>query len=267
MVEHGLDGSSPVIGVAFDGTGYGSDAAGATQIWGGEILVADYAGFERVGHLAPLPLPGGDAAVANPCRVAVAYLLACGIEPGTTLAAAACEEAELRILRQQVARDVACVPTTSMGRLFDAASSVLGIRHRVSYEAQAALELEAAAARGRPRVPLRLELGDSGVLDPAPLLEGLVEGMAAGEPPEDLAASFHHAVAEAIGASADRAASERGRLPVALSGGVFQNALLTGLARRRLEDSGFEVLTHRMVPPNDGGLSLGQAVLAGYRRS
>ncbi len=267
MVENGLDGSSPVIGIAFDGTGYGRDAQGATQIWGGEVLVADYAGFERVGHLAPLPLPGGDTAVRNPCRIAVAYLLACGIEPGASSAAAACEEDELRILHQQLARGVGCVPTTSMGRLFDATSSLLGIRHRVSYEAQAALELEAAAGRGHPRLPLRLELGDSGVLDPAPLLGDLVEGLAAGGSPEDLACSFHHAVADAIVASAERAASTQGRLPVALSGGVFQNALLSRLARRRLEDSGFEVLTHLAVPPNDGGLSLGQAVLAGYRRS
>ena len=267
MVEHGLDGSSPVIGVAFDGTGYGHDATGGPEIWGGEILVADYAGFERAGHLAPLPLPGGDAAVRNPCRIAVAYLLACGMEPGGSASADACEEGELRVLRQQLARGVGCVATTSMGRLFDAASSLLGIRHRVGYEAQAALELESAAGRGRPLVPLRLELDDSGILNPEPLLRGLVGGLAAGRSPEDLACSFHHAVADAVVTSAERVASTRGRLPVALSGGVFQNALLAGLARRRLEDSGFDVLTHRTVPPNDGGLSLGQAVLAGYRRS
>jgi hydrogenase maturation protein HypF len=267
MVEHGLDGSSPVIGFAFDGSGYGTDAEGATQVWGGEVLLADYAGFERVGHLAPLPLPGGDAAVRNPCRTAVAYLAACGIGLEHSAAAAACEEIELGVLLQQVERGTGCVPTTSMGRLFDAVASVLGIRHRVSYEAQAAVELEAAAGRGRPTLPLGFGLGSSGVLDPAPVLEGLVEGLAAGSSVEDLACSFHHAVAEAVRDSAERVALASGRFPVALSGGVFQNALLTALARRVLEDSGFEVLTHLVVPPNDGGLSLGQAVLAGYRRS
>jgi hydrogenase maturation protein HypF len=268
MVEHGLDGSSPVIGFAFDGTGYGTDHAGSPQIWGGEVLVADYHGFDRVGHLAPLPLPGGDGAVRNPCRVAVAYLAALGVAmDGTTASEAACDDVERNLVVRQVERGVGCQVTTSMGRLFDAVASLLGIRHRVTYEAQAAIELEAVADRGRPTVPLSFEIDDHGIIDPAPVLEGLISGLAGAQAVPDLACSFHHAVAEAIGGSAARIAETTGRLPVALTGGVFQNVLLTRLAARALTSSGFEVLTHGVVPPNDGGLSLGQAVIAGCRRA
>jgi hydrogenase maturation protein HypF len=267
MAEHGLDGSSQVIGVAFDGTGFGTDAAGAPQIWGGEILLADYAGFERLGHLAPLPLPGGDEAVRNPCRVAVAYLAALGLlKDASTPAEAACDEFERGVVIRQVERGTGCTSTTSMGRLFDAVASLIGICHRASYEAQAAIELEVAAQEGRASLPIRFGLSDDGVLDPSPVLRGLLVGLADGVSTEDLACSFHHAVADAVCASATRAAASRGRLPVALSGGVFQNVLLTGLARSALGDAGFDVLTHRLVPPNDGGLALGQAVIAGYER-
>jgi hydrogenase maturation protein HypF len=268
MAEHGLDGSSPVIGMAFDGTGYGTGPDGSPQIWGSEILVADYARFERVGHLAPLPLPGGDGAVRNPCRIAVAYLAALGIATGATSPAElACDDTERAVVARMVERGTGCVPTTSMGRLFDAVASLLGIRHRVTYDAQAAIELEAAASSARPTRPLDFGLAEDGVLDPGPVLEGLLAGLADGVGVAELACSFHHAVAGAVVASAHRAAAAAGRRPVALSGGVFQNALLTGLVRRSLEADGFTVLTHRSVPPNDGGLALGQAVVAGYRRS
>jgi hydrogenase maturation protein HypF len=145
-------------------------------------------------------------------------------------------------------------------------ASLIGVCHRASYEAQAAIELEVAAQRGRASLPIRFDLGDDGVLDPSPVLGGLLAGLADGVSTEDLACSFHHAVAQAVCASASRAAASKGRLPVALSGGVFQNVLLTGIARRALADAGFDVLTHRLVPPNDGGLALGQAVIAGYER-
>jgi len=267
MAEHGLDGSTPVIGMAFDGTGYGTGPDGAPQVWGGEVLVADYAGFERVGHLAPLPLPGGDGAVRNPCRTAVAYLARLGIATGVTSPSElACDDTERALVTRQVERGFGCVDTTSMGRLFDAVASLLGIRHRATYEAQAAMELEAAADEGRPGRPLAFPLSDHGVLDPLPVLLGLLGGLGDGVPVADLACSFHHAVAGAVVDSARRVAATAGPLPVALSGGVFQNRLLTGLARRSLESAGFTVLTHRSVPSNDGGLSLGQAVIAGHRR-
>jgi hydrogenase maturation protein HypF len=271
MVEHGLDGSAPVVGFAFDGTGYGTGDDGRPEIWGGEVLVADYRGFERAGHLRPLPLPGGDAAVHNPCRTAVAYLAALGIEvSGDVPSVAACSDIELRVVLQQVEGNVGCVPTTSMGRLFDAVASLLGLRHRITYEAQAAMELEGAAEAGRlPRLPapLAFALGDDGTIDMAPLVRGLLAGLAAGAPVPDLALGFHAAVADMVRHVAARLRSRQGPMPVVLTGGVFQNGTLAELARSALEQDGHQVLTHRTVPPNDGGLSLGQAVVAGYGRS
>jgi hydrogenase maturation protein HypF len=268
MAEHGLDGSSPVLGFAFDGTGYGMAADGSPEIWGGEVLLADYDGFERVGHLRPLPLPGGDAAVRNPCRIAVAYLAALAIPVADSLpCVAVCDAVELAVVRRQVQRNVGCVPTTSMGRLFDAVASLLGVRHRVSYEGQAAIELEVLAGRA-PEADARwsFALDQAGVIDPAPVLAGVVADLHERVDAAVVAMSFHRAVADAVVATAVRHAAGNGRLPVALTGGVFQNALLTRLTQRSLRALGFEVLTHRLVPPNDGGLSLGQAVVAGRER-
>jgi hydrogenase maturation protein HypF len=157
------------------------------------------------------------------------------------------------------------VPTTSIGRLFDVVSSMLGVRHRIDYEAQAAIELEVLAEAGRAgAVTLSFEWDRSGshpgVIDPRPLLAGLVDGLRGGARPADLALAFHVAVADMIGRVADHHARDR---QVALTGGVFQNALLSTLTRDRLER--FEVLTHRLVPTNDGGLALGQAVVAAAR--
>jgi hydrogenase maturation protein HypF len=270
MAEHGLDGTRPVIGVAFDGTGHGWTADGSAQAWGGEILLADYDHAERVGHLRPLPLPGGDAGVRNPCRVAVAYLEALGIDPGPAQPAVlACDEVELGVVRRQVARGVACVPTTSMGRLFDVVASLLGVRHRVTYEAQAAIELEGLAAQGRVgAVTLAFARTGEGVIDPAPVLAEVVAGVRRGTSAADLALAFHLAVARAVVDAADAAAAvvaTSGPVPVALTGGVFQNDVLAGATRRALEAAGHDVLVHGLVPANDGGLSLGQAVLAGRR--
>jgi hydrogenase maturation protein HypF len=270
MVEHGMDGTTPVIGIAFDGTGYGIGDDGAPEIWGGEVLVADYSGFIRAGHLRPLPLPGGDGAVRNPCRIAVAYLTALCIAADPALPAiAACDATELAVVRRQVERNVGCVPTTSMGRLFDAVASVLGVRHRTSYEAQAAIELEVLAARGTVEpaaLPWEFGLDSDGVIDPAPVLQGIVDAVTDGAGRANTALQFHHAVAAVVVAATRQVATAHGWLPVALTGGVFQNALLTRVTRAALEVEGFEVLTHRLVPPNDGGLSLGQAVIAGYGR-
>jgi hydrogenase maturation protein HypF len=270
MAEHGLDGHEPVIGIAFDGTGYGIGDDGAPEIWGGEVLLADYRGFLRLGHLRPLPLPGGDAAVANPCRIAVAYLTTLGIVLDPALpAVASCDEVELGVVRRQVERGLRCTPTTSMGRLFDAVASIAGVRHRISYEAQAAMELEAVAEHGdadpaRPR--WSFTVGDEGVIDPEPVLRGAVAMVLAGDDPADVALELHHAIARAVADSVRRAVGIAGHRPVALTGGVFQNALLTGLTVAALRDDGHEVLTHRLVPANDGGLSLGQAVIAGVTR-
>jgi hydrogenase maturation protein HypF len=156
-----------------------------------------------------------------------------------------------------------------MGRLFDAVASIAGVRHRISYEAQAAMELEAVAEHGdadpaRPR--WSFTVGDEGVIDPEPVLRGAVAMVLAGDDPADVALELHHAIARAVADSVRRAVGIAGHRPVALTGGVFQNALLTGLTVAALRDDGHEVLTHRLVPANDGGLSLGQAVIAGVTR-
>ena len=271
MAEHGVERA---IGVAFDGTGYGVADDGAPELWGGEVLVAGFDGFVRAAHLRPFPLPGGDEGVRNPCRAAVAALLAAGEVPEGLPCAEACDPVELGVVRRQMERDVGCTPTTSVGRLFDVVASLLGVRHRISYEAQAAIELEALAATAaatRPgAVAGSLRFGMEGaVIDQVPVLRALTAAVRRGEPPAELAAGFHRAVAVAIAdvvtslVSADPALAA---LPVALTGGVFQNALLTTMAVELLAADGRTVLTHRVVPANDGGIALGQAVVAGVAR-
>ena len=264
MAEHGLDGSTPIIGFAFDGTGFGIADDGTPEIWGGEVLVADYEGFDRAARLAPMPLPGGDEAVRNPCRAAVAYLCASGIDLDPSIpAVAACDELERSVVPRQAERGVGCVATSSMGRLFDVVASIIGVRHRVGYEAQAAIELEAAAAAGvTGAIGLDFDIVDR-VIDPRPVLVDLVDAVRAGVAVPDLAMAFHLAVARAMARIAADLATDTGVERVGLTGGVFQNALLSGAARDVLETAGLEVLTHRLVPANDGGLSLGQAVIAG----
>ncbi|MER6362738.1 carbamoyltransferase HypF [Kitasatospora sp. NPDC001527] len=262
MAEHGLDGRRPVIGVAFDGTGYGDDGA----VWGGEVLLADYDGYRRFGRLAYVPLPGGDAAVRRPYRMALAHLWAAGLPwtPGLP-AVRACPEGEREVLRRQLERSLYCVPTSSMGRLFDALSALAGVCALARYEAQAAVELEAAALAHGPADGYAFALRrEEGVLvgDPAPVLAAAVEELAAGAPAGLLAARFHAAVAGLVRALCRAAREEHGLETVALTGGVFANALLTTACGRGLRADGFTVLRHRRVPPNDGGLALGQLMVA-----
>jgi hydrogenase maturation protein HypF len=280
LAEHGRLGQQ-LIGVAFDGTGYGADGS----IWGGEFLLvgADPTRFDRVGHLLPVPLIGGDAAVRNPCRTALGYLAAAGVGWDPALPpVTACTEAERAMLAAgyaeyldpaarpgpgQPGRDAGRgprpVPCSSMGRLFDAVASLLGVRHRVSYEAQAAIELEILAeAAGSQSAELTLPVSAPGVIDHRPLIRALAAEVAAGIPAAVLARAFHLAVAGAVADAADRIARRTGVRTVGLTGGVFQNVLLAGLCRASLEARGLEVLTHHLVPPNDGGLALGQAAIA-----
>ncbi|WP_250402109.1 carbamoyltransferase HypF [Streptomyces cellostaticus] len=262
MAEHGLDGTAPVIGVAFDGTGYGDDGT----VWGGEVLLADYSGFCRFAHLATAPLPGGDAGVANPCRLALARLWAAGLPWEPDLPShRACTGAELFVLRQQLERNVACVPTSSMGRLFDAVSSLAGVCHRTTYEAQAALELEAAAteAWGTDTGAYPFRFGAGHRMDPAPLLEALLADRRRGTPAPVLAARFHRGVARAVAEVCRRARRSAGPSTVALTGGVFANGLLEEECAALLDTDGFTVLRHHEVPPGDGGLALGQLMVAG----
>ncbi|MEV6834063.1 carbamoyltransferase HypF [Streptomyces sp. NPDC051133] len=264
MAEHGLDGSTPVIGVAFDGTGYGDDGT----VWGGEVLLADYTGYRRLAHLAPAPLPGGDAGVANPCRLALARLWAAGLpwEPDLP-SVTACSDVERATLRRQLDSRVACVPTSSMGRLFDAVSSLVGVCHRAEYEAQAAMELEAVAAQAwyadAGAYPFGLTAGGTLVCDPGPMLGALLADRRAGTPAPVLAARFHRGVARAVAEISRRARAETGLRTVALTGGAFVNGLLEEECTALLAGDGFTVLRHGEVPPNDGGLALGQLMVAG----
>ncbi|OAN30048.1 carbamoyltransferase HypF [Mycolicibacterium iranicum] len=260
LTEHDkLDTAALVI--AYDGTGYGTDGT----IWGGELLaVPSPDRFSRVGHLAAFTLPGGDGAARQPARIALDLLHRAAVPwefAPAPLAAVGAQGA--RILAQQIPRGVGCVPTTSMGRLFDAVAALLGVCQEVTYEGQAAVELEAIARTGRPG-DLRFTVRD-GVMDPLPAIRGLVDGLRERVSVADLAASFHHSVVEATVEAADAAAHAAGVGTIGLTGGVFANRLLLDGIRNRLSDKGYDVLTHRLVPCNDGGLALGQAVVAAAR--
>lgn len=260
MAEHGLDGSEPVLGVAFDGTGYGPDGA----VWGGEVLLADYKGYQRLAHLKYVPLAGGDVSVRRPYRMALAHLWAAGLPWDEDLPpVSACPADERRALALQLENGVGCVPTSSMGRLFDAVSALVGVRHVAAYEAQAAIELEGlsrAAEPGARSYSFTVESRQpSAVVDPAPVLAAIVTDLRAGATPAMVGARFHRAVAALVVELAGL--DEAGDRAVALSGGVFQNALLLQLTLDALRGRGFRVITHRHVPPNDGGLALGQLLV------
>jgi hydrogenase maturation protein HypF len=257
LAEHRRLGT-PVIAVTYDGTGYGTDGT----IWGGELLaITDAARFTRVGHLRPFALPGGDGAVRQPARIALDLLHRAGVEWADDLPpVAALDETALHILRQQIPRGLGCVPTTSMGRLFDAVASLLGVCQVVTYEGQAAVELEHLARRGQPST-LDFTVTD-GVLDSTPVIAGIVEGLRTGIRVADLAAGFHQAVVRASAAAAAQCAQAAGISVIGLTGGVFANRILLQGLRHALSKGGFEVLSHRIVPCNDGGLALGQAAIA-----
>jgi hydrogenase maturation protein HypF len=260
MAEHGLRG--PLIGVAFDGTGYGPDGT----VWGGEFLVADMAGFERAAFLRPVPMPGGEQAIHQPWRLAAAWLQTLYGDEwrdwGLPFAAAA-GPAPLRGVLQMMERGLNSPLTSSMGRLFDAVSALLGLRATVSYEGQAAIELEAIAA---PDEPGAYDFALAGPwADPAPLFACLLADLQAGVPAPVIAARFHKGVAALVVAVCQRLRAERGLNVVALSGGVFQNANLLARSLAGLSARGFEVYTNQRVPPNDGGLALGQVAVAAAR--
>ncbi|OBH65819.1 hydrogenase maturation protein [Mycobacterium intracellulare] len=254
LAEHGRV-DEPMIAVSFDGTGHGGDET----IWGGEILAlgARDRRFVRVGRLRPVPMPGGAITVREPWRMALSQLWTADIDWTPNLApVAAATDDELRLVRAQLETGTGCVPCSSMGRLFDAVASLLGVRHRIDYEGQAAAELEALAetagcAPGRPRPSLPLAVRPDGVIDPVPMVQTMVAALYAGTPRAVLAAAFHFAVADAVADVVARVAG--GTRLVGLTGGVFQDVLLTCACRDLLQRNGFEVLTHRTVPRNDGG--------------
>jgi hydrogenase maturation protein HypF len=260
MAELGL--TEPVIGLAFDGTGYGTDGT----IWGCEFLVCDFGGFERRGHLRLMPLPGGESAIKEPWRIAVAYLVwALGSDalPEGLPAIEGVSEQALDVIVRQVTREVNVVWTSSLGRLFDAVSALLGVCQRITFDAQAAIALEhLSCGEIEEGYSFQISDGDPIVVDPAPVLGALLRDLKAGDGKEALAARFHGSV---IGMATDvalRLHRATGIKQVALAGGAFQNRrLLSGVADR-LAVLGLEPLIHQAVPPNDGGVSLGQVVVA-----
>ena len=289
LADNGLEG--PVIGVTFDGTGMGADG----EIWGGEFLVADYRSFRRAGHLEYLPLPGGDAAVKKPYRTAIGYVLALLGEEGLNNVIAGPDfigtkqshatpisrvsEVEMEVIKRQIERNINSPLTSSMGRLFDAISALLGIRGEIDYEGQAAVELEMAAyssvlaggvsdevtSSAQESYPYRL-VKDKGVriVRLKELLSAVIEDLQHGVSRGRISVKFHNTVAGMINDVCRLISDETGITQVALSGGVFQNRLLLRKAVGLLEGSGFQVLTHRQVPCNDGDVSLGQAVIANF---
>jgi len=260
MAENHLSGK--VIGVALDGTGYGVDGA----IWGGEFLVCDFTAFERRAYLRYVSLPGGDAAIHEPWRMALSYLLdAFGeIEPDLPPFREVAEPRR-RFVEAMLRRGVSVVRTSSCGRLFDAVASLIGLRHVVNYEGQAAIELEMLASGGEARgYPFELS-GDPLQVDLREMTRALVADVRKGVSSTAISARFHRTVADVVVQVCRRIRREEGLKRVCLSGGTFQNMVLLTAVTSSLERDGFEVFPHRKVPPNDGGLSLGQAVIAAAR--
>ncbi len=279
MAEHGLGPDARVIGVVFDGTGYGLDGA----VWGGEVFVGGYAQVRRAARLKNVKLPASDVDVRHGYRLALAHLAAAGIPWDESLPAVrACPARERALLAQRFARGVSMVTSSSMGRLFDAVSSLVGVRHVSAYEAQAAIELEAMAAtiHGADTSPAGgyafdvVERDGLIEMDPSPVLRAIVEDLGRGTPAALIAARFHEGVARGVrtvvqstrvqstGVQGTEVQSTKVQSTVVLSGGVFQNVRLLGRTVDLLTADGFRVLTHRLVPPNDGGLALGQAACA-----
>ena len=267
MVEN--DCQEPVIGVAFDGTGYGTDGT----IWGGEILLADYEDFTRFGNITPFLQIGGDVSAKEGWRIAVSMIY--GYTKDRELAGEImkkldlCSEKESKVQFAMADRKLNAVLSTSVGRLFDAVSAILGIRHKSSFEGEASMALEFAAEayeqkdheqkQNEKRDPLVYEEDGHVILNTQLLVQRIVEAKLQGADSGRLAYWFHEILAEQITAVCVEARNVSGRQKVALSGGVFQNRLLLRLTEERLTEEGFEVLRHRMVPPNDGGIAVGQA--------
>jgi hydrogenase maturation protein HypF len=259
LAENGV--TEPAIGVAFDGTGYGEDG----QIWGGEFLVADFQNFERRAHLKYVALPGGEAAIRKPYRMALSYLfnLPTALTSGLNLFERT-DPGELQIIRRQIEGRINSPLTSSCGRLFDAVSSLLGICDVITYEGQAAIELEMLAEEGvkdgyhwplpRGKFPV--------IIDQEPILRNIIHDLKVGVPKAVISAKFHNAVAEMVSGVCCLIRERDALSKVALSGGVFQNLYLLKRTLSHLKSRGFEPYIHHQVPCNDGGIALGQAVIA-----
>lgn len=259
LADNGWDKTQSVIGVCFDGTGYGSDGA----IWGSEFLIGGYQGYSRFAHLKYTPLPGGDAAVRRCSRMALAHLWAAGLDWESSFAPAASLSLEERsVLHIQLEKGVNAPLTSSMGRLFDAVSALIGVRQTATYEGQAAIELENAADPDEPgfyKFDYR-----HGEIDPAPMWQQIITDMQAHISRATISARFHNGIARLVLRICQVVTSSTSIKTVCLSGGVWQNMTLFSKTIPLLENDGYTVLTHQQVPANDGGIALGQALIASF---
>ncbi len=252
-----------VIALCYDGTGYGQDG----NIWGGEILVGNALSYKRIGHLQYLPLPGGDLAIKKPYRIALAYLAALGLPWDSSFASVQyCSASEASLLKDQIEKKINISQNSSMGRLFDAVSSLIGIRQEVSYEGQAAIELEAMADPDEDGV-YSFTIQD-GIINVLPIINSIISDLTKNVFPKTISARFHNTIAQLSIESIENVMKEFECDTVALSGGVWQNSLLLTKTIRLLKKNGINFIIHRLLPPNDGCISLGQAVIAGlnYKR-
>jgi hydrogenase maturation protein HypF len=257
MAENDIPENEEVIGFAFDGTGYGTDKT----IWGGEVIIASYKGFRRVSHLRPFRLPGGEKAVKEPCRTGFSLLYETFSEEINDVDFIPFAEKERKFFVNMIQKGINSPVTTSMGRLFDGVSSIIDLKHRVSYHSQAAISLEQMALRSdeTSSYPFRIE---DDIIDYRPVIQQIVHETKTGVPKEVIARKFHNTIARIIIQTAESIKKSTGIGTVALSGGVFQNSILLEDVSSGLKEKGFIPLVHQLVPSNDGGISLGQAVAA-----
>jgi hydrogenase maturation protein HypF len=265
MAENHLDGR--VIGFALDGTGYGLDG----NVWGGEVLAADYDGFDRLAHLDYVRMPGGSAAILEPRRMAISYLFhhfgreLWGIDiPFVRRLERGRTDTLLRLIETGANSPL----TSSTGRLFDAVAALAGVREQVNYEAQAAIEIEAILEKAPDSTayPLAIRESQTGwIIDTRPLFEEIIKEIQSGVSPGRISRRFHLGFVEVLAHMAELARDRTSLTRICMSGGSFQNVFLTANLRSRLEDAGFQVFTHSEVPCGDGGLSLGQALVAAHR--
>jgi hydrogenase maturation protein HypF len=269
LAEYGLQ--EPVIGIAADGTGYGTDGA----VWGCEIMKADLLGFERLAHLDYMPLAGGEQAVHQPWRMAAVNLAHAYGDAFRDLDipfVLQLDYSKWRVLAQMIKQHINCPPTSSLGRLFDAVAALIGLRSEVLYEGQAAIELEVLARQQEGSIsieqsnlyPFTMRMRDQmpAILDVAPMFRAIVRDIQQGVSTSQIAHRFHGSIAELLASACFSAREQTGLDVVALSGGVFQNQLLLTQLTKRLEEMAFQVYMNRRVPPNDGGISLGQIAVA-----
>ncbi|MFH1102196.1 MAG: carbamoyltransferase HypF [Pseudomonadota bacterium] len=260
MAENRIAG--PVIGLSFDGTGYGTDGA----IWGGEVLMVEERQFTRIAHLGYVPMPGGEAVVKEPWRMAVSYLFNAMGDDFRNRPVPMVEEMDsdkTTVLVEMIKKKVNSPMTSSLGRLFDGVASILGLRHKVHYEGQAAMELEMAAGKGRGGIyDYEWGSGDPYIIQTGPIIRGVVRDLEEGLAPSGISDKFHATIIRLFSHLCGEISKKTGIKQVVLSGGVFQNAILLEGFMALLMQNGFDVYTHSQVPANDGGISLGQAVVA-----